>query len=90
MSYRSAIKTFLGLAALQAVNYSLLVWNFRVVAHGDVILSMVSDGVCATSGIFVIQQTAKATSWVARAGIIVGGIAGSGLAVTITKHFLHY
>ncbi len=71
--------------AIQLVNYTLLVVNFRAVAHANYFWSAISDFVIASFSFFVIKKIAKSDDsfhlWL---GYAMGGLFGSILGIWIS------
>lgn len=73
------------LFVIQLINYTLLVLNFRAVAHADYFWSGLTDFVIASFGFFVIKKIAKSDDsfhlWL---GYALGGLAGSFVGIWLS------
>ncbi len=79
------MKPFLIMVALNFVSYLLLVINFRAVAQGRYIESILSDTLIATLGFTIIKRISTANKISERIGFILGGAIASGLGIYLTK-----
>lgn len=74
---------------VQLLQYSILVVNFRVVAHGSYIGTAVTDLILAFNGFFIMQRVAKATKHSETAAYVIGSVTGSMIALWLSIHILH-
>lgn len=79
------IKESLFMFSIQLINYSLLVVNFRAVAHANYLWSGVTDFAIASFSFFVIKKIAKSDDsfhlWL---GYSLGGLVGSFLGIWLS------
>lgn len=75
----------LRMGALCGLHYLALVVNYRMVAQGRILETVVSDGVLALLGFTVVKAIAGAESRGDRIGYAIGGMLGSALGIVLTK-----
>lgn len=82
---KQKIKDSLILFVIQLISYTLLVINFRAVAHANYLWSGVTDFAIASFSFFVIKKIAKSDDslhlWL---GYSFGGLGGSFLGIWIS------
>lgn len=78
-------KDALMLFIIQLVNYTLLVLNFRAVAHANYFWSGITDFAIASFSFFVIKKIAKSDdSFHLWFGYAMGGLAGSFVGIWLS------
>ena len=86
----SRIGQFVFFFFAQLVSYFLIVANTRAFTHDNYLGTIVTDGIISAQSFFLgkmsIENT-NARSWAAFVGNCLGGVAGSVLAIFITKRF---
>ncbi len=65
--------------------YLLLIYNYRAVAQGRYIESIISDGLIAAMGFSMLKKIGAANTVEERIAFITGGIIASGVGIWITK-----
>lgn len=81
-------KIFLKFFLIQFCSYTLLVWNYRVVAKGWLGQSVVSDGLISLYNFIVFKKIVEEKSRWAQWGYVAGGMIGSAAGIQMTKYFL--
>ncbi len=80
------LKTFCTYAAVQALAYTILVYNLRVIADQKLIAALVSDALYATLNFVLLQKIFKENSGVAAwAGYTAGSVIGTALGMWVGR-----
>ncbi len=83
------IKEFLLMFAVQLINYCLITINYRAVAHGNYLLTGISDFIFASLNFFVIKKIAKSDDTIHQwLGYSTGGVVGALLGIYVSKFLL--
>ncbi len=81
---RRYLREFLLFFCIQIFSYSILTVNFRAVANGNLLRALITDGVNAAVGFFVIRKIAKSDdSIVGWAGYVAGSLIGTTIGMSI-------
>jgi hypothetical protein len=83
------MKNCLIIGSMNFVAYLLLVFNFRAVAQGRYLESIISDTLIASMGFSMVKKIGEATTLGQRFSFILGGSLASGLGIWITKQMFH-
>jgi hypothetical protein len=74
------------LFAVNALNYLLLVLNYRAVAQGSITRTAITDGLIAAAGFTLIGHVAAAErNLVGHVAYVIGGVVGSIAALLISR-----
>lgn len=79
------MNTFLLMAGVQFLSYLNLTINFRAIAAGNTLASMLTDAVASAVSYFIIRKVSKTEDGWALVGMIVGGSLASALGIFLTK-----
>jgi len=77
----------LRIGASIAVQYALVVANMRAVAVGSYPFTIGTDVVIAANGLFLTRAAVKADTWAEKVSYVVGGAAGSAVALYLSKAY---
>lgn len=67
------------------MSYCLITINFRAVAVGNIPLALLTDGINASLGFFLIRRIAKSEySLIGWCGYLVGSLAGTAVGIYIS------
>lgn len=76
------------MAGVQFLSYLNLTINFRAIAAGNIMISMITDATASALSYFVIRKVSKTEDGWALTGMIVGGSIASALGIILTKGWL--
>lgn len=79
------IREFTLFFCLQGFNFLLLVCNIRALAHTQYVWAVTTDGIICAVSWTLLQHRLKCDSLVAKAGFILGGMAGSLAGIYVTR-----
>lgn len=80
------MKEFFTLFALQLFNYSVCCFSYRVLAQGNMLLSVGTDVVYAAFMFRVIRKVSQGSDdWKAQAGYTLGSAAGTAIGILVSK-----
>lgn len=77
------IKTFILFTLVQSIAYVVLVYNFRVIALGDIKKALITDAIYASIFFLLVKRISKDDSWAALVGYVVGSLIGTYLGMII-------
>lgn len=74
---------------IQIISYSLLTVNFRAVAQGNLLSSLLTDGINASFAFFIIRKIAKSEDTLSGfLGYVTGSLVGTTIGMYISKGML--
>lgn len=80
----TAAKEFGLFFLIQATSYSLITYNFRSIAVGNIPAALVSDAINASLGFFVIRRIARSEdSLIGWAGYLLGSLVGTTIGMLV-------
>ena len=79
------MKDFALFAALQFLNFLVLVINIRAISHEQIAAAIVTDGLACVLGWTLIKRVSQASSWPARVGYVAGGMSASWVGIWLTR-----
>lgn len=80
------LKTFCTYAGIQILGYTVLVYNFRVIADKRIVEAMVSDALYAALTFFFLRKFMKeADNYVALVGYVAGSVIGTAIGMKVGK-----
>jgi hypothetical protein len=81
------MRDFFLMMGVQFISYLNLTINFRAIAHNQVWVAMITDGLAVAISIFIIKKVSGAeVKWTKReTGMVIGGSLAAAIGISLTR-----